>query len=138
MKTLEKIFNDITGYLISIERDPQNGYYVLKVALPKNWIYKSTNFIKCDMESELEDGCIINIIPNDSTCVIDDQIQFLNKIIENNNKIIELEKEMMDKLNERKKELEKDIEETYKNIENFKTNAFETDTTETKENKENL
>jgi hypothetical protein len=125
MKELEKIFNDIAGYLISIKRDTLKGYYILEVGIPANWTFKSNNLIKCELLTELEDGKIINIIPNDdSDCVIDDQFQHLYKIIDSNNKIAELEKEMLDTVNKRKKELEEELEKSFKGIEDFKDKAF--------------
>lgn len=134
MKQLEKILSKVDGYLISIKRDTQNGYYILEVGLPPKWKYKSKGDIECETIVDTEDGILLNLFPKNDTVVVDDLIEFLSKIIDFNKKFLKKEEEFNNEIANVKEGLQKKIQEFYDGLDSFKESFFD-DTKEPENNK---
>ena len=121
---IEKKLNQIDEYLLSIKRNLNDSCYELEVGFRKNWAYKSTKNIQCEVLSEGSNGSLVKIIPKHSEVTVDDLIFYVEKVIETNKKITKMEEEMEKKLAERKKELEDEICKYQEELENFKKRSL--------------
>jgi hypothetical protein len=92
MKPLQEALNKIDGYLLSLERDVMKGQYELKVGIPKNWVYESTDNVECEVLKSTKQGDLVKIFSIKEDIVIDDLIEFINIIIDTNQQIAEMEK----------------------------------------------
>jgi len=105
MKNLQTILNNVEGYLISIQRNAEDGMYELEVGIPKNWVYKATKTIDYETILESDAGAIIKIFAKDNSLVIDDLIDFVDVIIETNQRIARMQEEFDEKMKKTKEEL---------------------------------
>jgi len=126
MKTIELALHPIDGYLMSITRDPEHGWYVLEIGLPITWVYDENTKIGCEVTEEYEQGKFIKIFPKKTGIVIDDLVAFVEIIIVTNEKIAAKEKEFTDSLEEKKTELENWAKGFYKEMDELKENSFKT------------
>lgn len=124
MKTIELALHPIDGYLISITRDPENGWYVLEIGLPIKWVFDENTKIGCEVTEEYDEGKIIKISPKKTGIVIDDLINFVEIIIQTNEKIAEKEKQFTDKMAEMKGMLEKEANNFFKELDELRDNSF--------------
>jgi hypothetical protein len=124
MKEVEGILAPIEGYMLSIERDTINGWYFMKVGIPKNWVFDENNEIGYEILSEADEGKLLKIYPKKQTIVIDDLIAFVEIIINTNETIAAKEKEFADQMEEFKKNLEKKASNFYKELDELKDNSF--------------
>lgn len=121
---IEKKLNQIEEYLLSIKRNLDDSCYELEVGFRKNWAYKSTKNIECEVINEGSNGCLVKIVPKHSEVTVDDLITYVERVIETNKKITKMEEEMEKKLAERKKELEDEICKYQEELENFKKRSL--------------
>lgn len=113
-------FDKIKEYLININNNTGEGRFEITIALPENWMYKSTERIECVVVEEIEKiGTILNIVPKKDDVIIDEMIFLITKIIENNEKLVEFEKEMKRKLDEAKEKIKQEAEEYYTKLLTF-------------------
>lgn len=124
MKIIESALHAIDGYLISITRDPDNGWYVLEIGLPKTWVFDENNKIGCEIIEEYEQGKVVKVFPKKVGVVIDDLVGFVGIIIETNEKIAEKEKEFTEKMQEMKSLLEKEAKHFYEELDDLKESSF--------------
>jgi hypothetical protein len=124
MKTIEALLEPITGYLISITRNPVEGWYEMQLGIPKGWVFNENKEIKCEVLSEVEGGKIIKISPKNPDIVIDDLVSFVGIIMETNKKIAEKEKEFTDKMTAMKENLEKEVKAYYEELDKMRENSF--------------
>jgi hypothetical protein len=124
MKEIEGILEPIGGYMLSIERDTINGWYFMKVGIPKNWVFDENNEIGYEILSEANEGKLLKIFPKKQTVVIDDLIAFVEIIIHTNETIAAKEKEFADQMQEFKVSLEKKASNFYKELDELKDNSF--------------
>jgi hypothetical protein len=124
MKTIELALESVTGYLVSIKRNPMNGWYEIEIGLPNTWVFDENNEIKCDVLSKSDAGKLIKISPKNDTVVIDDLITFVEVIIETNEKIAEKEKEFTDKMEQMKGMLETEAKKFYEELDELRSNSF--------------
>jgi hypothetical protein len=124
MKEVEGILTPIEGYMLSIERDTINGWYFMKVGIPKNWVFDENNEIGYEILSEANEGKLLKIYPKKQTIVIDDLIAFVEIIIHTNETIAAKEKEFADQMEEFKKNLEQKASNFYKELDELKDNSF--------------
>lgn len=124
MKEIEAILNPITGYLSSISRNTENGYYELEIGIPKNWVFNQNNEVGVEIISENDAGKLLKIFPKKNSVVIDDLILFVHIIINTNERIATKEKEFADKMEEMKKSLERQASDFYKELDELKDNSF--------------
>ena len=124
MKTVELALEPILEYLISLERDPINGWYFLKIGLPNNWVINENDQISFEVLNELSTGKVIKIIPKNDKIIVDDLITFVLIIIKTNQKIAEKEKQFTDKMEEMKSALEKEAVNFYKELDLLKESSF--------------
>lgn len=124
MGNIQKGFKPIEGYLISMERDTVNGWYYLKIGLPKGWVYKGNDIIECEVTQKNDAGQLINIKPKNESITVDELIAFVSLIIQTNNKIVEKEQEFVNKIKRVKEELEAEKEDFYKDLEKLRENTF--------------
>jgi hypothetical protein len=124
MGIIQNIFKSIDGYLISIERDTENGWYFLKVGIPSDWVFKGNKSIACDVKQESELGRIVDIKPKKNGITIDDLIEFLSLVERTNAIIVEKQKEIDERLTEAKLALKKEMEEKLGELENLKEESF--------------
>lgn len=124
MKVIDSALKGVEGYLISMERDTEHGWYTLQVGLPKNWVFDSNTEIDCDVINETSVGKIVRISPLNENIVADDLFEFLSIIIKTNNRIAEKEKEFSDRMDEMKSVLEKEAKKFYEELDELKENSF--------------
>ena len=124
MKTIESILDPITSYLISIKRNPMEGWYEMEIGIPKGWVFNENKEIKCEVLSEEETGKLIKISPKNLDIVIDDLVAFIVVIIATNKKISDKEKEFTDKMAAMRNTLEKEVKEFYEELDEIKENSF--------------
>ena len=124
MKEVEGILEPIDGYMLSIERDTINGWYFMKVGIPKNWVFDENNEIGYEILSEADEGKLLKIFPKKQTIVIDDLIAFVEIIIHTNETIAAKEKEFADQMQEFKTSLERKASDFYKELDELKDNSF--------------
>ena len=86
-RVVESALKPITGNLISIKRDPVNGWYELEIGIPKEWVFDGNEIIDCKVTVESDAGKIVKIFPKNDDIIIDDLILFVDVIIETNNRI---------------------------------------------------
>jgi hypothetical protein len=123
-KIIHNTISPISGYLISIKRNTDGGWYELEIGLPNNWVFKENEDIGCEILSETENGKLIKIFPKFDDVLIDDLIKFVNIIVETNKKIKEKEKEFQKRLEEYKAMLEKEATEHFVDIDKLRDTSF--------------
>jgi hypothetical protein len=123
-KTLDKILKKLDGYLVSIERNLDTDMYELKVGFRKNWVYKSTDDIECDVVIEAETGSVAIISGKHEEVIIDDLVDFVNKVIDTNKKITQMQEEFEDKLEEQKQLIADQILQFEEEIEEMRETSF--------------
>ena len=116
MKTIEAILDPISSYLISITRNPMEGWYEMEIGIPKGWVFNENKEIKCEVLSEEEAGKLVKIFPKNSDIVIDDLVAFIVVIIATNKKIADKEKEFTDKMAAMRNTLEKEQQNISKSL----------------------
>jgi hypothetical protein len=124
MKTIELALEPVTGYLVSITRNPAESGYEIEVGLPSSWYFAENDEIGCEVLSELSNGKIVRIFPKNRDIVIDDLIKFVEIIIDTNNKIAEKEKQFTDRMEEMKGVLEKEAKKFYEELDELKVNSI--------------
>ena len=124
MKTIESILDPISGYLISITRNPMEGWYEMEIGIPKGWVFDENKEIKCEILSEKETGKLIKISPKNPDIVIDDLVAFIVVIIATNKKIADKEKQFTDKMAVMRNTLEKEVKVFYEELDEIKENSF--------------
>jgi hypothetical protein len=124
MKALEKALKKVEGYLISMKRNTMEGRYELEVGIPKNWAYKSTEKIECEVIQETKQGDMVKIFGLDETVVVDDLIEFVNIIIDTNKKIAKMQEELDKHLEKQAQQLEEYAKNFMDKIEQMKESSF--------------
>jgi hypothetical protein len=124
MGIIESALAPIEGYLWTIKRNTQEGWYELEIGIPNSWVFNSNNEIDCEVITETETGKIIRIFPKNNGLDVDDLNLFVQVIIDINQKIAAKEKEFADKMEEMKKTLEKQASEFYKELDDLKDTSF--------------
>jgi hypothetical protein len=124
MKTIEAILEPITGYLFTITRNTEKGWYELTVGLPKGWVFTDNNEIKCEVLNENENGKLIRIAPENDSIVVDDLVDFVMVIIETNERIAKKEEEFTNKMIEMRNKLEEEAKKFYEELDELKDNSF--------------
>ncbi len=124
MKTIEAILEPITGYLISIVRNTQEGWYEMEIGIHKGWVINDNASISCEVINESDNGKLIRIAPKDDSVAIDDLVDFVLIIIDTNRKIAEKEEEFTNKMVEMKKNLEEQAKKFYEELDALKDNSF--------------
>lgn len=138
-KTLHKVLEKLDGYLISIERNVENSYYELKAGFRKDWVYKSTDDVECNVDVQSDNGSIVTISGKHDDVIIDDLIEFVIKVIDTNKKITEKQEQFDKLLEERKKALEEEILKFQQEMDEFTKNSFvESDEKEKTDGKESI
>ena len=124
MGIIESALAPIEGYLWTIKRNTQEGWYELEIGIPNSWVFNSNNEIDCEVTTETETGKIIRIFPKNSGLDVDNLTHFVQIIIDTNQRISAKEKEFADKMEEMKKTLEKQASEFYKELDDLKDTSF--------------
>ena len=96
MKTIDKILKEkgVDGYILTINRNPEFGYYELEVGIPKTWVYQKTDIIDFEVIAETEKNILLHIFPlQQDVVVIDDLIEFVSLIISTNEKILRMQQQ---------------------------------------------
>lgn len=124
MKKIEQALDPISGYLILMERDTQNGWYQLKIGLPISWVYDENDSISCEVDIENEEGRIIIVAPKVEGIVIDDLVDFVSLVINTNKKITQKEDEFEMKMDNFKKDLKEQAKAFYADLDELKSNSF--------------
>ena len=126
MKPIELALQGVDGYLMSITRNPVNGWYEIEVGLPAKWEFGENEEISCEVIDKSDTGKLIKIAPKNRNISIDDLITFVEVIIQTNGKIAEKEKEFTDKMQEMKGMLEKEAKKFYEELDVLKVDSFKT------------
>jgi hypothetical protein len=125
MKSVQSVLTQLDGYLMSVARDPENGWYYLEIGLPKNWVYSSNDLILCTEIQSSDVGKIIKIEPNNNNDVIvDDLIEFVSLIVKTNKTVLDKEIEFSKHIEKIKSDLEKQIEFFYTDLDKMKKTSF--------------
>lgn len=102
---IDDILSPLDGYLISINRNPETGSYMIDIALPNEWVFESTNRVMCEIINSNDIGKIIRVKQSQK---LKEPIK-LNEIIEFSLKIMEINAEInrkMDSFNQKLREME--------------------------------
>jgi hypothetical protein len=126
MKEIELALSGIKEYFISLEQNPENGFYELRIGLPAKWEFGENDEIGCEILNESEKGKLIKITQKNQKISVDDLVTFVEIIIETNGKIAEKEKEFTDKMQEMKGMLEKEAKRFYEDLDKLKVDSFKT------------
>ncbi len=124
MKPIEEALQPITGYLISITRNPLDGWYELEIGIPNAWVFDENDEIKCEILDKSDKGKLIKIFPKNNSIVLDDLLTFVQIILETNKKIAEKEKQFTDKMEQMKGMLEQEALKFYEELDSLKENSF--------------
>jgi hypothetical protein len=124
MKPIEEALQPITGYLISITRNPLDGWYELEIGIPNTWVFDENNEIKCEILDKSDTGKLVKISPKNNKIVLDDLLTFVQIILETNKKIAEKEKQFTDKMEQMKGMLEQEALKFYEELDALKENSF--------------
>lgn len=124
MSVIQKKIESLDGYLFSIKRDTENGWYYLEVGLPKSWIFRGNDIINCKKINEWDEGNLIQIEPNENNVTIDDLIKFTHIILKTNEKIIAKEKEFEEKITKIKEELNVERNEFFSELDSLRDKSF--------------
>lgn len=124
MNTINDILSPIAGYLLSITRNTEGGWYELEIGMPINWVFKENQEIGCEVQSENDNGKLIRIFPKFDDITIDELIKFVIVIIETNKRIKDKELEFQKKIEEFKESLEKEAKQHYTELDQLKDSSF--------------
>jgi hypothetical protein len=124
MKDLEGILAPITGNMKSLYRNPQEGWYEMEIAIPKNWVFDENDEIAIETLSENEVGKLLRISPKNQSVVADDLVLFVEIIINTNQRIAEKELEFKRQMEDMKTGLETKAREFFKELDELKENSF--------------
>lgn len=124
MKQIELALQPIDGYLISITRDTVNGWYVLQVGIPNNWVFDDNNNVGCEVLAESDEGKLIKISPKKGGVAIDDLVLFVKVIIKTNEMIAEKEREFTETMEAMKGELENKAKTYYEELDRLREESF--------------
>lgn len=124
MKTINIALQPVEGYLFSIARNPQEGWYELEVGIPKGWVFDENDEIGCEILSKLDKGNVVKIFPKKTDILIDDLVTFVEVIIETNKKIADKEKEFTNRMEEMKGKLEEEAKKFFEELDELKQNSF--------------
>jgi hypothetical protein len=126
MKVIESALQGVEGYLMSMTRNPIDGWYEIEVGLPAKWEFGENEEISCEVINKSDTGKLVKIAPKHDGISIDDLIAFVEIIIETNGKIAEKEKQFTDKMQEMKSMLEKEAKKFYEELDELKVDSFKT------------
>ena len=121
---IENKIKKLEGYLLSIERNPSEARYEIKLGIPKNWVYKGNTSIECKVISKSDVGVLLLIYSKDNKILLDDLVEFSNFILETNKKIQEKELLFKKEIDKTKKELEERVKSFYSDLEKIKEISF--------------
>lgn len=140
MNVITNKLKKFDGYLISIDRNPEMGFYQIKVGLPIDWVYKEVEGIECAVLNKTNEGKILNISPkpNRDDINVDDLLLFFEKIIETNEIILEKQNEFSQQMEEFKKMLEDKENAFYAELNELKEVSFNNFTEIKKEEPETI
>jgi hypothetical protein len=124
MKEIESILAPITGYMKSLYRNPQEGWYEMEIAIPKNWVFDENEEISIEVLSENDLGKLLKISPKNQNVVADDLVLFVEIIINTNQRIAEKELEFKQQMEDMKSGLETKAREFFKELDELKENSF--------------
>jgi len=136
--TLERILGKLDGYLMSISRNIETGKYELEVGFRKNWVFKSTEDINCDISIEGDSGLMVIISGKHDEVSVDDLVVYVNKVIETNQRITDMQAEFDKQLEDKKKEIENQILEFDEKIEKYKNSSLDCEIQEEKISKKKV
>lgn len=126
MGTVNDKLELIAGYFATLKRDTTNGWYLLEIGLPLNWVFKSNDVIDCEIVSENKHGKLIIIKPKEKSkdVTADDLLEFAELIKKTNIEIVNREKSFTEKMDKVKKGLEDEINLFYVELENLREESF--------------
>jgi hypothetical protein len=124
MKEIETILEPITGYLVKIIRNPQEGWYEMEVGIPNDWVFNENNEIGVEVITETDLGKILKIFPKSQGIGIDDLVLYVIIVINTNKKIAEKQEEFKRQLQEMKRGIEERATEYFKQMDELKENSF--------------
>jgi len=133
MGTIDSLLQPILNNFLSLDRDTFNGWYELKIGIPKAWVYKENDDIKCETVNSNDTGTVLKIFSEKPNVIVDDLFKFVKILIKTNEEISEKELEFTKKMEEMKITLENEAEKFYKELDDMKDRSFNNLTaTETK------
>ena len=124
MKEIESILEPITGYLVSITRNPMKGWYEMEVGVPINWVFNENNEIGVNVIRETDNGRLLKIIPKNQNVAVDDLVLFVRIVISTNKKISDKELEFKEEMEAMKKGLERKASDFFKELDELRENSF--------------
>lgn len=124
MSCIDEKLKPLEGYLLSITRNIQKGWFEFEVGVPSEWVYKGNEIIDCNVIDKSEVGHLLKIVPKHDNITVDDLIDFLQLIIDTNSQIQKKEKEFNDKMDKVKKDLENQAKKFYEELNNLREESF--------------
>lgn len=122
--TIHELLEPINGYLLSMVRDTEKGWYVFEIGIPSTWVFNENKQVACEVLNETKAGKLIRISPKNNKINEDDLVNFVEIIIETNERIAEKEKEFTNSMEAMKADLEKKAKEYYEELDKLKEDSF--------------
>ena len=108
--TINEKLEPIVSYLISINRNVENGWYELELGIYGSWIYSSDDRVDCVLINEFEQGKIIRLIPKNEDIIVDDLVTFASGLITFNEEIAERKRKLNEEIENLKQINEAEME----------------------------
>lgn len=123
--TIESSLSPIDGYLLTLKRNTEYGWYELEVGIPAKWSYSENEYIGVEVLHETEEGKLIRVFPKNDDIIVDNLVEYVSVVLSTNKMIEEKEKEFQQKLEIMKEEMVRNASDFYKDLDNIKKTSFE-------------
>jgi len=124
MDRIEKMLEPLDGYLISITRNTEVGWYELEVGIPAKWAIAGNQFVACEIVSDDENGKIVILAPAKSDVGLGTLVDFMKLLINTNKKIAEKEALFAKKMENFKSTFENKANQFYKELDDMRETSF--------------
>lgn len=124
MGVIENALSQVEGHLISMSRNPMNGWYEIEVGIYKSWVFANNKDIECEVIAEDNDGKLLKIYPKNNKITVDELIRFVELIIETNERIAEKERDFAKEMEKMKELLEQKAKSFYSELDSLKDSSF--------------
>lgn len=125
MGLIDDKIKPLTGHFYKLERNPEEGWYEMEVAIPAKWVFKSNKIIECEVLNESKAGKFVLVKPKNDTVGIDDLIEFIGLIVLTNKEISDREEEFNKQMEAEKEKLATTINSFYTGLDELRKKSFE-------------
>ncbi len=123
---VEDTLASVEGYLLSINRDTENGWYELEVGIPSSWVFRGSKTIDCTNIVANDEFKMVKVSPfeNGVRIPIDELIEFVSTIVATNLEIEAKENGFNQMLEQEKLALQEKAKAYYNELEALKEKSF--------------